>query len=97
MAKYKCQLCGYIYDEDKEKVKFEDLPDDWKCPMCFAPKSMFVLVEDDNRKIEDDEEQIKSDNSSASIFCKCNNFKTVISKIFKSPKDFFFLTGISKR
>ena len=62
MAKYKCQLCGYIYDEDKEKVKFEDLPDDWKCPMCFAPKSMFVLVEDDNRKIEDDEEQIKSDN-----------------------------------
>ena len=29
MAKYKCQLCGHIYDEEKEGVKFEDLPDDW--------------------------------------------------------------------
>ena len=33
MAKYKCDICGYIYDEEKEKVKFKDLPDDWTCPM----------------------------------------------------------------
>lgn len=48
MAKYKCLLCGHIYDEEKEGVKFEDLPDDWKCPMCFAPKNMFRLVEENN-------------------------------------------------
>ena len=48
MAKYKCQLCGHIYDEEKEEVKFEDLPDDWTCPMCFAPKNMFKLVEENN-------------------------------------------------
>ena len=48
MAKYKCQLCGHIYDEEKEGIKFADLPDDWKCPMCFAPKSMFKLVEEDS-------------------------------------------------
>lgn len=46
MAKYRCQICGHIYDEEKEGVKFEDLPDDWKCPMCFAPKSVFKLVEE---------------------------------------------------
>jgi len=54
MAKYKCQICGYIYDEEKEGVKFEDLPDDWKCPTCFAPKSMFKLVEENAKQEEKD-------------------------------------------
>lgn len=52
MAKYKCLLCGYIYDEEKEGVKFEDLPDDWKCPMCFSPKKMFQLVKEEPIKEE---------------------------------------------
>ena len=41
---YKCSLCGYIYDDAKESVKFEDLPDDWKCPLCGAPKSLFTKI-----------------------------------------------------
>ena len=57
MAKYKCQLCGHIYDEEKEGVKFEDLPDDWKCPMCFAPKNMFKLVEEDSTTKEQKEKK----------------------------------------
>ena len=44
MAKYQCSVCGEIYDEDIEKVKFEDLPDDWVCHLCRAPKSAFVLM-----------------------------------------------------
>lgn len=43
--KYRCPLCGYIYDEEKEGVKFADLPDDWCCPICGEPKSEFVAVE----------------------------------------------------
>jgi len=43
-AKYRCSLCGYIYDDSKESVKFVDLPDDWKCPLCGASKEMFVKV-----------------------------------------------------
>lgn len=31
--KYKCMLCGYIYDDEKEEIKFADLPDDWTCPL----------------------------------------------------------------
>lgn len=42
--KYKCLLCGYIYDDAKESVKFEDLPADWRCPICGADKSMFVKI-----------------------------------------------------
>ena len=46
MKKYRCTICGYIYDDEKEKVKFEDLPDDWKCPLCGAPKSLFLEVKE---------------------------------------------------
>ena len=46
MAKYKCKICGYIYDESIEGVKFEDLPEDWTCPLCKVPKSMFEKVEE---------------------------------------------------
>ena len=42
--KYQCSLCGYIYDDAKEKIKFEDLPDDWKCPLCGVPKSLFNKI-----------------------------------------------------
>jgi len=46
MAKWECMICGYIYDEDAEDTKFEDLPDDWVCPDCGAPKEDFEKVED---------------------------------------------------
>lgn len=58
MAKYRCQLCGYIYDEEKEGIKFKDLPDDWQCPMCLAPKEAFELVEEtvnDNKEANADQ------------------------------------------
>ena len=42
--KYKCSLCGHIYDDSKEKIKFSELPEDWVCPLCGAPKSMFNKI-----------------------------------------------------
>ena len=42
--KYKCTICGYVYDDAKEKIKFEDLPEDWKCPLCGAYKSLFKKI-----------------------------------------------------
>lgn len=38
---YRCTMCGHLYDEEKEGVKFADLPDDWVCPVCGAPKVLF--------------------------------------------------------
>lgn len=43
-SKYQCLICGFIYDDAKEKIKFEDLPDDWKCPLCGATKSQFKKI-----------------------------------------------------
>ncbi|MEM3379129.1 MAG: thiamine pyrophosphate-binding protein [Candidatus Bathyarchaeia archaeon] len=44
MAKFRCTVCNYVYDETKEKVKFSDLPKEWVCPVCGAPKTVFVLL-----------------------------------------------------
>lgn len=49
MSKYRCTVCGYIYDPaagDPEHgipagTKFEDLPDDWTCPECGVGKDLF--------------------------------------------------------
>ena len=54
MSKYECTVCGYIYDPelgDPENniapgTPFEDLPDDWLCPVCGAAKSEFEKVEE---------------------------------------------------
>ncbi|MCW3996866.1 MAG: thiamine pyrophosphate-binding protein [Candidatus Bathyarchaeota archaeon] len=44
MAKYRCTVCNWVYDEAKEKLKFSDLPKEWVCPVCGAPKSTFILL-----------------------------------------------------
>ena len=49
MKKYICDACGWIYDEelgDPENgiapgTKFEDLPEDFACPLCGVGKDMF--------------------------------------------------------
>ena len=50
--KYRCLLCGYIYDPEKGDpdagvkagTPFESLPDGWLCPICGAAKSYFTAV-----------------------------------------------------
>ena len=58
MAKYKCIMCGHIYDEEKEGVLFKDLPDTWVCPTCKVPKSMISLVEEEKSVNNKKEENI---------------------------------------
>ncbi len=41
---YKCSICGYIYDDSKEIIPFDNLPEDWKCPVCGSPKSVFKKI-----------------------------------------------------
>ncbi|MFC2157260.1 thiamine pyrophosphate-binding protein [Acidobacteriota bacterium] len=45
MRKLKCSVCGYIYDEERERIPFEELPENWTCPQCGAPKSAFQLLD----------------------------------------------------
>ena len=44
MAKYECEVCGYVYDPlENENVPFENLTDDWICPLCGNGKDQFDL------------------------------------------------------
>ncbi|HEC15187.1 MAG TPA: rubredoxin [Sedimenticola sp.] len=52
MRKWRCTTCGYIYDEAEglpesgipAGTRWEDLPEDWACPDCGAPKDEFEPV-----------------------------------------------------
>lgn len=43
MAKYKCKICGYVFDEEKEGKSFEELD---VCPVCKQPKDVMFLVDE---------------------------------------------------
>lgn len=43
MAKYKCSVCGFIFDEAKEGKSFAELE---HCPVCQQPKTKFIRIED---------------------------------------------------
>jgi len=53
MKKYLCDICGYVYDPgagDTESgiapgTAFEDLPEDWVCPVCGAKQRLFSAQE----------------------------------------------------
>lgn len=50
MEKYKCIICGYLYDPEEGEptnginpgISFEDLPEDYICPVCGAGKEDFI-------------------------------------------------------
>jgi len=50
--KYKCTVCGYVYDPElgdpdggiKPGTPFEEIPDDWVCPVCGASKNQFEKI-----------------------------------------------------
>nr|WP_081652879.1 rubredoxin [Candidatus Stoquefichus massiliensis] len=54
MMKYVCDVCGYIYDEalgDPDQgvepgTKFEDIPDEWVCPLCGLGTDVFSKIEE---------------------------------------------------
>lgn len=41
--KYVCSVCAYTYDEAAEGVPWDDLPDDWACPVCTVDKTFFEV------------------------------------------------------
>jgi glutamate synthase domain-containing protein 2/rubredoxin len=44
MAQYRCVVCEYIYDENQGGVAWNDMPEDWLCPVCGSPKKLYELV-----------------------------------------------------
>ena len=99
--KYICQICGYVYDDAKEKVPFAELPDDWKCPLCGAAKSDFKPEANGDEKkvvtaIEPMEEDLEK-LSAGQLAALCSNlargcekqYKQEEAGLFKQLADYF--------
>jgi len=43
MDKYMCMVCGYVFDPvEHDNTDFEDMPQDWICPLCGVGKEQFT-------------------------------------------------------
>ncbi len=62
MAKTICSVCEYIHDEEKTGQKWDDLPDDWVCPVCESPKNYFSKMDgaETEQEPQDDRNQKKT-------------------------------------
>lgn len=99
--KYVCQICGYVYDDAKEKVPFAELPDDWKCPLCGAAKSDFKPeANGDEKKVVTAIEPMEADLeklSAGQLAALCSNlargcekqYKQEEADLFKQLADYF--------
>ena len=99
--KYVCQICGYVYDDAKEKVPFAELSDDWKCPLCGAAKSDFKPeANGDEKKVVTAIEPMEADLeklSAGQLAALCSNlargcekqYKQEEADLFKQLADYF--------
>ena len=99
--KYICQICGYVYDDAKEKVPFAELSDDWKCPLCGAAKSDFKPeANGDEKKVVTAIEPMEADLeklSAGQLAALCSNlargcekqYKQEEADLFKQLADYF--------
>ncbi len=58
MAKYRCSVCGYIFDEEKEERNFSELKE---CPVCHQPADKFYLYEEEKTTAAPEKKELKLD------------------------------------
>ena len=75
MAVYVCDVCGYVYDEEKEGQLWADLPDDWACPVCASDKSLFSSV------APKEEEQASPSESASEFARESDEFELLMADI----------------
>lgn len=94
MKKYQCTICGYIYDDEKEPVKFEELPDDWTCPICGAPKAVFKEIKEETKQ-EEPAQEVKPEEdltelSNSEIAYICSNLAKACEKQYLEEEQNLF-------
>lgn len=54
MNAYMCTVCGYVYDQESSEkteagrlIPFQELPEDWMCPVCGVGMDLFELTDSD--------------------------------------------------
>lgn len=93
MSKWVCKVCGYVYDEEKQGVPFENLPDNWVCPLCGAAKSSFYRKDLEPAKaapvkihMDEDMKQL----SPGELSAVCSNLARGCEKQYKERESMLF-------
>ncbi len=50
--KFQCNLCSHVYDEKKESIEWESLPEEWVCPVCGSSKLSFSPISSSKQHVE---------------------------------------------
>ena len=99
--KFICQVCGYVYDETQENASFDTLPEDWNCPLCGAPKSVFSAASENGKKeqpkVSKPMEATLGKLSAGQLAAVCSNlargcekqYKTEEAELFRQLADYF--------
>ncbi|MFX1375661.1 MAG: rubredoxin [Promethearchaeota archaeon] len=45
MKIHRCKRCNYLYVDEEQKIPFEKIGDEWKCPKCRSSKKFFIEKE----------------------------------------------------
>lgn len=97
MAKYTCSICGYVYDEaagDPDRgiapgTKWEDVPEDWTCPLCGAVKADFVEEKRNNEPVKKDVNVVENEADSmremsfGEVSALCSNLSKGCTKQYR--------------
>lgn len=112
MKKFICSICGFVYNEGEgipadgiaPETKWSDLPDEWVCPMCSAPKLMFDenVSEEQTTEgaviVEETDNNVTGVLSMAEMGALCSNlskgcekqYRPEESGLFKELSDYFY-------
>lgn len=89
--KYICSVCGYIYDESSQAVSFSDLPNEWVCPLCGAPKALFNVKEEEKTQVEFKAiDEDLTELSNGQLAALCSNLARGCRKQYKEEEALLF-------
>ena len=93
--KHICKVCGYIYDDNKQSIPFEQLQDNWVCPLCGAAKTDFEAQEESqSESIKPKQPVVIDDNihklSVGQLSALCSNLARGCEKQYKSEESKLF-------
>lgn len=78
---YKCSICGYLYDEQNEKVNWNELGDDWRCPICGTLKANFISVSTQQSKSSVTENELDYSNQYLRTNDEVETYMDIIHKM----------------
>lgn len=87
MANYKCGVCGYIYDEEVEGKLWSELQEDYKCPVCKAPKGKFEkLIEESSEVVKEEKSDLDYESQFAKVSSEYEPYMGIIHEMAVTGK-----------